>query len=162
MLTAKSNSIAATQSGVEQHGEPHALPCAERPSCLIGCDVVLGPNRESFAGIQPRISDCRSRVCFHKASVRRPLKKSAHGVEEMARLKRRLGASITSGADRCLSDPRIWRIASRGDNLLENILTLFARRQRKSGPVRTVAIAHDQPCERANARCAMLRAWVSR
>ena len=48
MLAAEAHGVAATQPGIEQHIEPHALPRADRPSALVSGDIIFGPRAEAW------------------------------------------------------------------------------------------------------------------
>ena len=51
VLTPKPHCIATTQTCVDQHIKPHALPCADGPTLLVGRYVILGPRGKTI-GLQ--------------------------------------------------------------------------------------------------------------
>jgi hypothetical protein len=48
MLAAKPHGIAAAQAGIEQYVEPYPQAATDRPTLLIGGNIILGPRLETF------------------------------------------------------------------------------------------------------------------
>jgi hypothetical protein len=79
-----------------------------------------------------------------------PLEQAAHGIEKVARLRRRRGATVLASDNRRLSDIAIRFIASRFQNAPEMVFAIASRGKRKISPSRRLAIALDQPSEAAD------------
>jgi hypothetical protein len=110
VLSPKSHSVAATKSGVQQHGYPHR--CRDpRGQRLVGDNVLLGPNRETFDGPELRIFDQRRWIRFQVLRMFGPFEEAAYRVEKVTSLKRRFGSAVAAGSDRRRSDVRNRLIA---------------------------------------------------
>jgi len=56
----------------------------------------------------------------------RPREQTAHGIEEMSRLEGCIAAALAAGDDSRFANPGERFVASTGNDLLENVLTLPA------------------------------------
>src|SRR5262249_53586409 len=71
-LSPRPRSIAAAQPGVEQHTKPYPLPRTERPTLLIGRNIVLVLGLEAFAPRARRGFDASRRILFDVSCLMRP------------------------------------------------------------------------------------------
>ena len=81
-----------------------------------------------------------------------PFEQAAHGVEKIARLRWRCGAAVAPGDDDPLRNRTVGLLPRRLDDLLEVTFTVAASRGSKVRPCRCLAIALDQPRQRARGR----------
>src|SRR5262245_43116375 len=104
MLPPEADRIATPQAGIEQHVEPNPLPCADRPAPLVRSDILLSPRAEAVILRALWVDDVRGRINFDELGIQRPPEEAAHGVEEMARLRRRLRPPLAPGHDGVAGD----------------------------------------------------------
>src|SRR5271167_2950964 len=124
MRTTEAHGIAAPQAGVDQDVKPHTRPRTDRPAFLVSGDVFFGPRWETVAIRPRRIIDAGGRIDPDHSSFHRPPEEAAHSVEEMPRLKRSVGATISSGHDGGSCDLGEWLFAGCFQNVREDIFAL--------------------------------------
>ena len=99
MLAPKVHRIAATQPGIEQHGQPNAFFGADGPALFVSLHIVLGPHRKPGGLRTCRILYAGRGIGLDVASIKSPAKQTAHRVEEIPGLRRRTRPAVATGND---------------------------------------------------------------
>jgi len=127
MLAAEAHGIAAPQPGIKQNVAPHALARADGPAFVVGLGIGFRPNREACAFPALGVGDALGGIECDVLRGLRPLEQPAHGVEKIARLRRRCSATVAARHHVGMRDRAIGLIARRFNNLLEMVLAVAAR-----------------------------------
>src|SRR5262249_55595159 len=111
---------------------------------------VFGPHLEARPLFALRVPDAGCRICRRVLRLYRPSEYAAHGIEEIAGLRWSMRATIAAGSDDICRDLSDRPVASRLNDMAEDVLALAPRCRSELRPRCGLAIARNQPSERAN------------